>query len=108
MTTKDYVKQIKKIDTLIRNKSVDIKQAEKLGVDASYIKNSVKQLQNTRSEIMANIEALSEAEYDVLHRVYVQGQTLQEVAYDRDITYRCVASIHGRALKTLEQLIKSE
>ena len=108
MTAKEYVQQVKKIETLIKNQKLEIKQAERLSINTSYLQNSIKQLEKTRQEIISNIERLTEPEYDVLHRVYVQGQTFYEVASERDITYRCVTSIHGRALKRLETFLKTE
>lgn len=107
MTAKEYLQQIKKIDAIIKNKSFEIKQAEEIGADASFIKNEREQLQQTKQSIIADIQKLPEAEYDVLHKIYVQGETLYEVASDRKTSYSLAASIHGRALKMLESIMKN-
>ena len=105
MNAKEYLQQIKKIDTLIKNKVIEARQSEENGVDASVIRNGVAQLLKDKENIIENIQLLKEAEYDVLHKVYVQGQTLYEVASDRDISYSMATTIHGRALKNLERII---
>lgn len=105
MTGKEYVRQIKKIDTIIRNKIIELKQAEKIGVDATFIKNGINTLLQEKELILKEIQRLNEAEYDVLHKRYVQGATLFEIADERGISYSNVTTIHGRALKNLERLI---
>ena len=106
MNAKDYLKQIKKIDTQIKNKSVEAKNLKEISptlTGAVFVE--IERLYNTRVGIIRTIEQLPEAEYDVLHKVYVQYETLQEVAAERDISYSLAATIHGRALKRLENLI---
>ena len=56
-----------------------------------------------KKEIIKVIEQLPEAEYDVLHKIYVQYKTLYEVADERHIAYSWATTLHGRALKTLER-----
>lgn len=107
MSGKEYLQQIKKIDTQIKNKNVEQEQSRKLGLDVSVIEIQKKRLAEKRQEIIKTIERLPEAEYDVLHKVYVQYKTLQEVAADRDICRRLVDSIHGSALKRLESIINA-
>lgn len=109
MGAKEYLQQIKKIDTLIRNKSIEVKQAKEVGVDYTYITNGIKQLQKEKAEIIDVIQRLNEAEYDVLHRVYVQGQTLQEVASERGhISYSQAATLHGKALKKVADMVNAK
>lgn len=107
MTAKEYVKQIKKIDTQIKNKSIEAKNLFEINTSlSSGVFEEIEHLYRERSEIIKKIEQLPEAEYDVLHKIYVQYETLQEVAADRNISYSLVATIHGRALKRLENFIK--
>lgn len=106
MEAQKYLLQIKKIDTLIRNKNIEVIQAAKLGVDASYIRNSIKQLQNDKQCIIDYIQQLPEAEYDVLHQRYVQGKAFCEIADNRDVSYSAVTTIHGRALKHFAIIIE--
>lgn len=105
MTAKDYLQRIKKIDTLIKNKAIEIRQAEAIGVDSTVVRASVRELQVERASIIDTIQVLKEEEYDVLHKRYVQGKTFCEIADERDITYSNATTIHGRALKNLERII---
>lgn len=105
MTVKDYLKQIKKIDSQLRNKAVELEQAKELCLPAGVILDDISNLTAKRMNIIRSIEELPEAEYDVLHRLYVQHKTLYEVAADRDISYRLVNNIHGRALRWLESIV---
>ncbi len=98
---KEYLRRIKKIDTQLKNKNIELKQAQEVDADVSEIRETKKRLEREKSIIISSIESLPEAEYDVLHRVYVQGETLYEVASDKKISYSLAASIHGRALKML-------
>lgn len=108
MTGKDYLKQIKKIDTQVRNKSVELKQLTELGLPAGDLLSSINCLHLKKREIIATIEELPEAEYDVLHKVYVQRWSLYEVAADRKVSYSLVTTIHGKALKRLDNMINAK
>ncbi len=105
MTAKDYLKQIKKIDTQLKNKAFEKKQMEELGLSADDIIAEVEALKGKRAEIIRTIERLPEAKYDVLHRVYVQGQTLYDVAAERGMCYSNATTIHGNALSDLDGII---
>lgn len=107
MSGKEYLKQIRKIDAKIKNKSFEQKQLEEIGADTGVIRFEIGELRKGRAEIIKNIEQMSEADYDVLHMIYVQGKTLQEVASERNISYSLATTIHGRALKRLEKLIST-
>ena len=58
-----------------------------------------------RNEIIGVIEQLPEASYDILHKIYIQGMTLDEVAYARDKSRSWAASLHGTALKHLQDIL---
>lgn len=105
MNAKEYVQQIAKLDALIKNKAFEIKHAEKLGVDASDIKNARKQLIASRQGIIDDMQKLSATDYDVLHKVYVQGETLYEVASDMGKSYSYATKRHGWALQALDRII---
>lgn len=108
MDAQKYLQLIKKIDTLIRNKNIEVIQAAKLGVDSSYIRNSIKQLQKDKQDIIEYIQRLPEAEYDVLHQRYVQGKSFCEIADARDVSYSAVTTIHGRALKHFALIVEGK
>lgn len=107
MTAKEYLSQIKKINTQIRNKKYELKELQESGLNVRPVLEIMSKLDIEKRKIIGTIERLPEAEYDVLHKVYVQYLTLQEVAADRDISYSLAATIHGRALKRLESLINA-
>lgn len=107
MSAKDYLKQIKKIDTQLKNKSFEVKRLKEFGLAVGQTFDDMQKLEIERAKIIRTIERLPEAEYDVLHKVYVQYETLQEVAADRGISYSLAATIHGRALKRLEEIINT-
>ena len=136
MTAKEYLEQIKKLDTLINNKLAESKQWLDLALnitsktDGERVQSSgdkqtmanaiekcvdierevnalVDEYISKKKEIIKTIEGLPEAEYDVLHKIYVQYKTLYEVADERDIAYSWATSIHGRALKSLDEILKS-
>ena len=108
MSGKEYLQQIKKIDTMIRNKSYEVKRLKELGLTVGSVIEDMSELEIERAKIIKTIEQLPEAEYDVLHKVYVQYETLQEVASDRKESRRTVDGIHGSALRRLESIINAD
>jgi DNA-directed RNA polymerase specialized sigma subunit len=105
MNGKDYLKRIKKVDTQIKNKNFELKQLKESQLPTAAIYEELTKLYDEKRNIIKQIEKLPEAEYDVLHKIYVQGETLQEVAADRGISRRKVDGLHGRALLRLESII---
>lgn len=101
---KGYLQQIKKIDTQLKNKVFEERRLLELGLPVGQVLDEKERLKIEREQIIKTIERLPEAEYDVLHRVYVQGETLQEVAAERNISYSQATSIHGRALKWIKTI----
>ena len=56
-------------------------------------------------EIICTIEMLEHDEYDVLHKKYVQGMTLRDVARKREKAYSTTAHTHSRALIHLQEIL---
>ncbi len=137
MTAKEFLKQLKKIDTLISNKMAERQQWFDLATNMTPSQNGervkssgdqnkiatamcnyidlerqineyIDELVEKRREVITTIEQLPEAEYDVLHKVYVQYKTLYEVADERERTYSWVTTVHGRALKHLDNILKAK
>ncbi len=129
-----YLLQLHKLDKLIENKMAELEQwkAIALGTTAQMngervqssgsqqkmadavgkyvdlqreIDACIDRLVDTRNEIIGVIEQLDAMEYDVLHKLYVQRFTLQEVADICDKTYSWVTTTHGRALKNVNQIL---
>ena len=62
-------------------------------------------LVNTKKEVISVIEQLNATEYDVLHKIYVQFLTFDEVAIDCHRTTTWATTVHGRALKHVQSIL---
>lgn len=149
MKAKEFLKQLRKLDSLIENKMIEREQWKAIaeGVTAggtSVIvvdKKGRQQLHNmekvqasgnpqkmadaihkmleiddeialcidkmieAKKDILAVIERLSAAEYDVIHKIYVQHLDLYEVAATYKRSYSSVTTLHGRALKSVQNIL---
>ena len=105
MTAKEYLSQIKKLDTQIKNKTFEKKQLEALSENAGIIKEEIEGLKRKKRKIISDIEKLNEAEYDILHKRYVQGKTLKEIAAARGSSYSLITTINSAALQKIEKII---
>jgi DNA-directed RNA polymerase specialized sigma subunit len=137
MRAKEYLQQVRKLNSMIRNKLSEREQWQAVaygitspsmgervqsssnphkmqnaiinGLDVEQeINQCIIELQRKKQEIIATIEQLPEVEYDLLHRVYIQEMTLDEVAYERQRSKSWIATIHGLALKHLQELLDTE
>lgn len=132
---KDYMRKMEKINKMIRNKMMEVEQWKDIATSCSThadgekvqtskkadpmadavceytdlekeIKKDIDKLVKTRMEIVHTIERLNAEEYDILHRVYVQGKTLKEVAAEEKKEYSFAATLHGKALKHLQDILE--
>lgn len=70
------------------------------------IDSLIDELIDTKKNVIQTIEQLDSAtEYNVLHMRYIQYLSLQEIAdkYNRD--YGWVTTTHGRALKSVQEIL---
>lgn len=66
----------------------------------------VKDFRSVMDEVTTTIESMDNAtEYDVLHQIYLQGKTLQEVADHYHKDYGWATTTHGRALKSVQEIM---
>ena len=65
----------------------------------------IDQLIDTKKDVISVIEQLNAIEYDVLHKVYVQFITLQEVADKYEKSYNWAKTVHGRARKKVQRIL---
>jgi DNA-directed RNA polymerase specialized sigma24 family protein len=125
--------QIRKLDAMIRNKSRDYQRwmeaAECMGgasigervqstrnlhrgSDAidNYIdaEREIKALKQERQAIIKTIERLPVTEYDLIYRLYVQDQTLKELAYHFGKSYDWVKIKKKRALMLVQAMLDEE
>lgn len=134
MKAKEYLLQIRKFDTLITNKQAEAdhwmavacgtgawsdgervqssgnKQKMASAVDRyvdiqAEITADIDRFIDLKREVIRTIEVLPATEYDILHKIYVQGKTLDEVAEGYDKSRRWTDSVHGRALASLQRVL---
>lgn len=134
MRAKEYLLNISKIDKLIENKIAEMEnwKAIAMGTTAysegdrvqstsakekmadavaryldmeAEVNAEIDRLIDTKQEVISTIERLKVDEYDVLHKIYVQGKSFQEVAIDKGKSYSWVTSKHGRALANLQKIL---
>jgi DNA-directed RNA polymerase specialized sigma24 family protein len=129
-----FLQQIQKLDKLIENKMVEVRQLKELATStagdltgdkvqstpnphriaetiAKYvdlekeINEDIDRLIDARRDIISVIEQLNAVEYDVLHKLYVQNFTFQDVATAYDMSYSWATTVHGRALKHVRKIL---
>ena len=134
MNAKDFLRQIKKLDRLIENKLIEIQRwkdiannttanlsgervqssgnpqkiADAIGryIDLEReINQDIDRLVETKKDVICVIEQLNATEYDIIHKIYVQYLTLEDVADAYDRTYSWATTIHGRALKHVQNIL---
>lgn len=71
----------------------------------NQIDRFIDKLVDTKKEVISTIEQLNAIEYDMLHKVYIQGMNLHEVADAYDKTYTWATTVHGRALKHVQEIL---
>ena len=129
-----FLKQVEKLDTIIRNKLIEKEQWKDiaLGITAhsdgervqssgskqkmadaiercidmdNEINQLIDRLVDTKKEVSSVIEQLNATEYDVLHKIYIQYLSLYDVADMKGKTYSWVTTVHGRALQNVMKLL---
>ena len=134
MNAKCFLRQVKKIDLLIKNKQIEIRQWKDLAetttsnlegervlsshnphknADAicayidieQEIRADIEQLKIAKKDVLQVIEQLDALEYDVLHQVYIQHVDLTDVAEHYKKTYSWVTTIHGQAVKHVQDIL---
>ena len=135
MEAKEYLRQVKRADLKIKNKLIEKQQWHDLSVSITsvmggervqssgnpskmadavivatdmeaLILKEVIHLRDVKTKVINTIEQLdSPTEYDVLHRRYIQYQSLQEVADHYHKDYGWATTVHGRALKNVQKLL---
>lgn len=131
---KEYLKQLQMLDRLIENKLAEKDQWKAMATsttqqltadrvqtssnphkmaDAVYkiieieaeIDACIDRLVDTKREVISTLEQLNPTEYDLLHKVYVQYMTFDDVAIKKGKSYSWVTTVHGRALKNVQDIL---
>lgn len=134
MRAKDFLRQVYKLDRMVENKLAEKRQWQEIAAGATpqttgervqssgnpqrmadaisryidieqEIDECIDRLVDTKREVIGVIEQLNATEYDVLHKMYIQGYSLQEVADIKGRSYSWMTSTHGRALQNVQRII---
>ena len=135
---KEFLKQVEKLDVRIRNKIIEQQQWRDiaLGITANMdgervqssgakskmadaldkcvdmeaeIDRLIDELIEVKKKVIETIERLDSAtEYNVLHMRYIQFKDLQEIADYYGYEYGWATTTHGRALKSLQEIMNGE
>lgn len=135
MQAKEYLKQIKKLNSMIENKQVELEQLRELSksissqpTDQEYVQSSgtsdkvgnivvkivdmqceindmIDEYIDKKAEITRVIESLECDAYNVLHKRYIQGMTYDSIAESVDLSRQWVMELHNRALEEVNSLI---
>lgn len=134
MKAKCFLRQIEKLDRMIKNKVVEQEQWRSIAMGTTApmggervqssgnkqkmadaverfveiegeINKSIDILVDTKNDVISVIEQLKTIEYDILHKLYVQYMSLYDVADIYDKSYSWVTTIHGRALKNVQTIL---
>lgn len=137
LDAKKYLKRVEKIDFMIQNKISELKQWKTIALsvtgraDGQRVQSSgsnqkmanavekcidieneinllIDKLYNEKQEVIGTIEKLNATEYDLLYKVYIQHRSLQEVSDEFGKTYTWVTTVHGRALKNVQEIIEKK
>jgi uncharacterized protein YqfA (UPF0365 family) len=138
MESKEFLKQVEKLDLRIKNKLVEQQQWRDiaLGITANMegervqssgtkskmadavakcvdmeaeIDSLVDKLVDAKKEVIQVIEQLDSAtEYNILHMRYIQYKSLQEIADHYRKDYGWATTTHGRALKSVQDILDAK
>lgn len=132
LRAKEYLQEIPKLNKLIKNKRIEKEQLLSIAYgitshsEGERVQSSgnpqkmanavetlvdydreIDALAKRKKEIISDIEQLNSVEYDILHKIYVQGKNLYDVADLYDKSYSWVTTVHGRALKKVQDKLDS-
>lgn len=135
MKAKEYLQQVKKIDTLIENKLIEKDQWFAIATsstvssgDGDRVQSSGSQQKmadavckmieiqgqidrlidkfiDTKQDVINTIEHLPADEYDVLHKMYIQGMTMNDVSEAKHKSREWVRQTHGRGISKIQKLL---
>ena len=134
MDTKQYLRQISRLDKMIKNKIIELYQLKELYTSISAIKSD-ENVQTTpnfdkigtayakicekeqeldeitdlyidkKSIIISQIDQMDdETHYEILFSRYVERKTFEKIADEMSYSWRQIIRLHGIALKEFEKL----
>lgn len=134
MNAKDYLLQIQKFNKMIENKlqeairwksiassitaylegdRVQSSGSKQKMEDAickciqmeDAVNDAIDKLIDAQQEITETIEQLSTNQYDLLHKIYVQGMEVYEAAIEMKRSPTWGTTVHGRALANVQKIL---
>lgn len=130
MNAKEYLRQVAKLNNMLRNKTAELEMWRSVAVgisgscDGERVQSSgnpqkmadavikcveteqqISDYIHRKSQIIKDIERLPAEEYDLLHKKYIQFFTLDEIAAGSGKSYSWATSVHGIALKHLQEIL---
>lgn len=134
MNAKEFLKQPKKLDLMIKNKQIEIEQWKAIATGTTAqmngervqssgsqqkmadaidkyvdieaeISECINAMIRKKMDVISVIEQLNPVQYDVLHKIYVQYYTYSQVADSYGKREGWVATIHGRALLNVQKIL---
>lgn len=138
MDTKQYLRQISRLDKMIKNKIIELYQLKELYTSISAIKNDEivqttpnfdkigtayakicdkeKELDeiidlyvDKKSVIISQIDQMDdETYYEILFSRYIERKTFEKIADEMSYSWRQIIRLHGIALKEFEKMHGNE
>lgn len=138
MNAKAFLKRLKRLDMMISNKLIEREQWQSLAIGTSApvggdkvqsssnpqkmesaiaryldidkeIDQAIDELVDAKKEVINVIEQIGDdTEYDVLHMIYVQYLTFDDVADKYGKSYSWAKTVNGRALRNVQDIINGK
>lgn len=134
MNVYEFLEMPEKIDKMIRNKQAEVKMWREIASSTTgnikgervassgnphkmeaaadryidlerEISNDIAELIRKKTDVIAVIEQLPAAQYDLLHKIYIQYMTLKEAALACEMSYTSATTTHGRALQRVREIL---
>ena len=134
MNAEEFLLQVEKIDTIIKNKLIEKEQwlevaqnisspgfGEKVqsSPNSSRMANAIEKvcdieneidtyidlLYETKKDVLSVIESLKTSEYLLLHNIYIQFRSYKESAEVLSRSYSWVTTTHSAALKNVQSIL---
>lgn len=73
------------------------------------IDKSVDEYVNKKKEVITVLEKIQNPDQlDILYKRYIQYESFEQISSEMSMSYRNVCNIHGKALHTVNELLKNE
>lgn len=130
----EFLLQLKKLDKMIENKLIEKESWKAMAtgttaqmggervqssgnqqkIEAAVVKfieiekeidSCIDEMIDTKKDVISVLEQLNVSEYDLLHKMYVQYFTLQEIAEINDKSISWAKATHRRGIKNVQRIL---